>query len=207
MLGKSITLEFLRRKKLLGLHSGPMVFVLVALLFCVGCAGRSAYMIPTAVLLEPTEDKALVRFMRPSGYGFAINFNILDGEKVIGNSVAKSQFDYLTEPGKHLFIAIAENKVFLEADLEAGKTYYVFTRIYTGAWKARVAFIAVNRGSEYWDQVRTFENSLRKLSPDTTVLKKWEDANKAKIEKLVSQYETKWKNAYQWPKLAPEDGR
>ena len=184
-----------------------MVFVLLAVLFCVGCAGRSAYMLPTTVLLQPTEDKALVRFMRPSGYGFAINFNILDGEKVIGNSVAKSQFDYLAEPGKHLFIAMAENKVFLEADLEAGKTYYVFTRVYTGVWKARVGFIAVNRGSKYWDQVRTFENELRKVRPNTAALKAWEDANKTKIEELVSQYERKWKTAYQWPKLAPEDGR
>ena len=40
--------------------------------------------------------------------------NMLDGKKVIGNSVAMSQFDYLAEPGKHLFIATAENKVFLE---------------------------------------------------------------------------------------------
>jgi hypothetical protein len=164
-------------------------------------------MIPSVVSLQPTQDKALVRFMRPSAYGCAINFNILDGTKVIGNSLAKSQFDYLAEPGKHLFIAMAENKAFLEADLEAGKTYYVFTRVYTGAWKARVAFIAVNRGSKYWDHVRTYETALRKVTPYTAALKAWEDANKSKIEELVSQYETKWKNAYEWPKLAPGDGR
>ena len=76
-------------------------------------------------LKRSTEEKALVRFMRPSGYGYAVNFNMLDDKKVIGNSVAKSQFDYVTTPGKHLFVAAtSENKVFLEADLEAGKTYY-----------------------------------------------------------------------------------
>ena len=89
--------------------------------FIISCAGSSSYMKPSQGLLAPTNDKALVRFMRPSGFGFAINFNIWDGEKVIGNSVAKSQFDYLADPGKHLFVAVAENKVFLEADLEAGK--------------------------------------------------------------------------------------
>ena len=137
------------------------VFVLLTLVFCTGCAGHSMYMRPAQALLQPTEDKALVRFMRPSGFGMAVNFNMLDSEKVIGNSVAMSQFDYLTEPGKHLFISTAENKVFLEADLEAGKTYYVITRIYPGAWYARVAFVAVNRESKYWDKVNEWEEKLK----------------------------------------------
>jgi hypothetical protein len=145
--------------------------------------------------------------MRPSGFGFAINFNMLDGEKVIGNSVAKSQFDYLTTPGKHLFIATAENKVFLEADLEGGKTYYVITRIYPGAWYARVAFTAVNKGSEFWDNVKEYENELNKLEPDIEALKTWETNNQAKIKQVISDYETTFKGKYEWPKLNPEDGR
>jgi hypothetical protein len=132
---------------------------------------------------------------------------MLDGNKVIGNSVAMSQFGYLADPGKHLFIATAENKVFLEADLEAGKTYYVITRIYPGAWYSRVAFVAVNKGSEYWDKVKEWETSLKIVEPDTIALKKWEDIHKAQIEGLVSQYETKWKDSYAWPILKPEDGR
>jgi len=183
------------------------VIAVSVLLFCQGCAGSSAYMKPTKTLLQPTADKAVVRFLRPSGFGFAINFNMLDGDKVIGNSVAKSQFSYLAEPGKHLFIATAENKVFLEADLVAGKTYYVITQIYTGVWRARVAFLAVNKGSEYWDKVREWESSLNIVEPDTVALKKWEDIHKTQIEGLVSQYDTKWKNSYSWPVLKPEDGR
>jgi len=175
--------------------------------FSMSCAGSSSYMKPSQGLLAPTNDKALVRFMRPSGFGFAINFNIWDGEKVIGNSVAKSQFDYLADPGKHLFVAVAENKVFLEADLEAGKTYYILTQVRMGAWKARVGFVSVNKGSEYWDKVKEYEKELNKLEPDKEVLKKWEDENKSKIKEVLSQYETTWKTSEQWPKLNPEDGR
>jgi len=180
--------------------------ILVALCFS-GCAGSSAYMRPSPVLLQPTADKALVRFMRPSGFGYAVNFNILDGEKVIGNSVAKSQFDFLAIPGKHLFIAIAENKVFLEADLVAGKTYYIITRVYTGMWKARVAFLAITRKSEFWDKVKEYENTLVKIEPNEEALLKWETANRGAVNKLVSSYETTWKNKYNWEKLGPEDGR
>lgn len=181
-------------------------FLLLFSFFAV-LAGTSKYMKPATSLLEPTEDKALVRFMRPSGMGFAVEFNILDGEKVIGNLDAKSQFDYLAEAGKHLFIAAAENKVFLEADLEAGKTYYILARIYTGAWKARVAFVAVNKGSEFWDKVKEYEKELKMLAPNTEELQKWQDANIKKIKNIISNYETELKNREAWPKLNPEDGR
>ena len=183
-----------------------LVLSLIAIC-CVGCAGRSPYMKENATLRQPTADKALVRFMRPSGYGYVINFNVLDGEKVIGNSVAKSQFDYLTDPGKHLFIITAENKAFLEADLEAGKTYYVITRVYMGAWRARAAFLAVNNGSEFWDKVKEYEGTLAVLAPNEDELLKWETANKDATHKLVGSYDSAWKNKYAWPKLSPADGR
>lgn len=184
------------------------VFCLLCIaVFGISCAGSSHYMKPSQGLLTPTNDKALVRFMRPSGFGYAINFNVWDGEKVIGNSVAKSQFDYLADPGKHLFVAVAENKTFLEADLEAGKTYYILTQVRMGVWKARVGFVSVNKGSEFWDKVKEYENELNKLEPDTEALKKWEDENKPKIKEILSQYETKWKAEEQWQKLKPEDGR
>ena len=157
--------------------------------------------------MNPTGGKAVVRFMRPSGFGYAINFNIWDGEKVIGNSVAKSQFDYLADPGKHLFVAVAENQAFLEAELESGKTYYILTQVKMGAWKARVGLIAVNSGSKFWDKVMEYENTLIKLQPDTVVLKNWENANKPKIQAVLTRYETEWKKSYDWPKLKPEDGR
>ncbi|MFO0793627.1 MAG: hypothetical protein U0586_06150 [Candidatus Brocadiaceae bacterium] len=184
-----------------------LICLLCSMVFIASCAGSSGYMRSSQTLLNPTQDKALVRFMRPSGFGFAINFNMLDGEKVIGNSVAKSQFDYLAAPGKHLFVATAENKAFLDAELDAGKTYYVITRIYPGVWYARVEFIPVNKGSEFWDKVGEYESTLNKLEPDLTALKAWEEANKPKIQKVLSDYESEWKNKYQWPKLMPEDGR
>ncbi|MBI5409534.1 MAG: hypothetical protein HZA14_09245 [Nitrospirae bacterium] len=142
-----------------------LVCILGISIIMTACAGSSGYMKPSQSLLNPTTDKALVRFMRPSGMGYAVNFNIWDGEKVIGNSVAKAQFDYLTDPGKHLFVAISENQEFLEANLEAGKTYYIITQVKMGAWKARVGLVPVNKGSEFWDKVKEYENELNKLQP------------------------------------------
>jgi hypothetical protein len=181
--------------------------IVMAALFLSSCAGSSTYMKPASSALAPTPDKALVRFMRPSGMGFAIDFNLFDGARLIGNIVAKSQLDYLADPGRHVFMATAENKVFLEADLAPGKLYYVITRIYPGAWRARVAFIAVTRGSEFWDAVLQYEKELQKLEPDEAKLRTWEEQNKDQIQALLVAYETEFKQKYDWPKLAAGDGR
>ncbi len=171
------------------------------------CAGSSEYMKPLSSQIIATPDKALVRFMRPSGLGFAISFNVFDGARIIGNSVAKSQFDYLADPGHHVFMATAENKVFLEADLAPGKMYYVITRVYPGAWRARVAFVPVTRGSEYWDTVFQYEKELQKLEPDEAKLQAWADENRERIRAVVSAYDSEFKTKYDWPKLTREDGR
>lgn len=184
-----------------------LLFTLLLSPFTISCAGRSAYMKPSGSLLRPSDNKAVVRFMRPSGMGYAVNFQIWDGSRVIGNSVAKGQFDYLADPGEHLFVAVAENKAFVEANLEAGKTYYIITQVKMGAWKARVGLIPVNRGSAFWDKVIEYENVLNKLEPDVEVLNSWEEANRDKIDAILSQYETEWKNTQDWPDLNLEDGR
>ncbi len=187
-----------------------IVYGLALLLACLtlsSCVGSSEYMKSSVSSIVLTQDKALVRFMRPSGMGFAVNFNLLDGSQVIGNSVAKSQFDYLAEPGHHLFISTAENKVFLEADLAPGKVYYIITRVYPGAWRARVAFVAVTRGSQYWDAVLQYEDELQKLEPDISKLRTWQDAHQQEISQLLSAYETEYKAKYEWPKLSQDDGR
>ena len=174
------------------------------------CAGTSAYMKPSlakATPATPPAERARVRFMRPSGFGFAVNFNILDGERVIGNNVAKSQFDYLAEPGQHLFVATAENKVFLEADLEPGRTYHVITRIYPGVLYARVAFLPVTQGSTLWAEALEHEKTLQRLEPDREALSKLELENKEEIQGVLSRYRTEWNAKSQWPRLKKEDGR
>jgi hypothetical protein len=183
-----------------------VLLICVALLM-VSCAGNSGYMKPAETMLSPTKEKALVRIMRPSGMGYAINFNIWDGEKVIGNSVAKGQFDYLADPGRHLFVAVAENKTFLDAELEAGKVYYILTQVKMGWWKARVGLVSVNRGSEWWEKVAEYEKELNRLQPEPASLKAWEDANREKIKAIIAEYETKLKTEEKWPKLTIQDGR
>ena len=160
---------------------------LAILLFSMGCAGSSPYMRPAEPIIGPSPDKVLVYFVRPSGFGFAINFQIWENYDLIGLSQAKSYFAYECDPGKHLFIGRAENKVAVEADLEAGKSYYILTEPRMGGWRARMAFIPVTRDSKYWAQTETYKTSLNCITAKPEVIAKWKSERGEKDRKMMDE--------------------
>jgi len=186
------------------------IVTIVFLLLMTGCAGSSQYMAKAAKPEGPSPGKALVYFMRPSGFGFAVHFQIWENYRLIGLSQAKSFFAYECEPGKHLFIGRAENKRVVEADLEAGKTYYILTQVKMGGWKARMAFIPVTRGSEYWDQVELYKQKLNYIVLEKEVAEQWEAKRKDEINtelnEIISYINTPEGQKYV-VKLNKEDGR
>jgi hypothetical protein len=182
--------------------------VIVCALGLAGCAGSSKYMVkadaPTA---GPPPDKALVYVMRPSGMGFAINFQVWDRDQFIGLSQAKSYFAYLCAPGRHLFIGIAENKVAVEAYLAPGKSYYILTGPRMGAWKARLAMNSVTQGSEYWEKVDALKQKLEFIVPVAEQVQNWDAAKKAEVASLVDFFEKDPEREKYMTYLAPADGR
>ncbi len=178
-----------------------MVFALT-----MGCAGSSAYMAKATPTQGPPPEKAMVYFMRPSGLGFAINFQIWDSTYFVGLSQAKSYFAYECDPGRHLFLGIAENKVAIEADLEAGKSHYIVTDVRMGAVKARVDFRPVTQSSELWNQVDEYKRSLTFVAVKEEERVKWEVAKKQEAQRLVDQFSTEAGKA-KVLKLNKEDGR
>jgi len=159
-------------------------------------------------LLAPAEDKALVRFIRrdvtPS---FPLGIDLLDGDKAIGNIQNKIIFDYLADPGKHLFISNSLFQIihpfFMEAELEAGKTYYVLIE-QQGIFKVRGVFIPVKKDSTSWAEVKKLEKTLVRWAPDSEILKRWEEVNKSYLKELNTNYEKGWKKKYPWPRISPE---
>lgn len=94
--------------------------------------------------MKPSEGKAMVYFVRTSSMGFAINFKYFNGKEFIGKFKGKGYLAYESEPGKHLFWAASENADFIEAELEAGKTYVIIADPKMGGMKARVALSILN---------------------------------------------------------------
>jgi hypothetical protein len=160
------------------------IILLSSFVFMTGCAGSSKYMVKASPIEGPPPEKALVYFMRPSGIGFAVNFQIWDGDRFVGLSQAKSYFAYECDPGKHLFLGFAENKVAIEADLETGKCYYIGTNVRMGAFKARMDFTPVTRGSELWDKVEEYKRSLDFIAAKEEERARWEAAKKTRSSKI-----------------------
>lgn len=89
--------------------------------------------------LEPApEGKAVVYFVRPSSLGFAINFSYFDSAQLVGKFNGPKYIRYECEPGTHLFWAKSENRDFLEAEVEAGRIYFIEAVVKMGAVKAAV---------------------------------------------------------------------
>lgn len=89
--------------------------------------------------IEPApSDKAVVYFTRTSSLGFAINFSYFDSTKLIAIFNGPKYIRYECEPGRHLFWAKSENRDFIEAELEAGKIYFIEAVANMGAIKASV---------------------------------------------------------------------
>jgi hypothetical protein len=95
--------------------------------------------------IEPAQpDKAVIYFTRTSALGFAINFSYFDSTKLIGVFNGPKYIRYECEPGTHLFWARSENRDFIEAEVEAGKIYFVEAVVKMGAIKAGVALEPVD---------------------------------------------------------------
>lgn len=90
------------------------------------------------------EDKAVVYFARVASAGFAINFTYFDSATVIGRFNGPKYLRYECEPGKHLFWARSENRDFVEAEVEAGKIYFIEASPQMGVIKAGVSLQPVD---------------------------------------------------------------
>ncbi len=138
-----------------------VVFMMVALLAGAslnGCGG--SIMTRTARIDAPDSGYALVSFVRPSMFGGAIRFGIWDGDEFIGVLTAKSLIQYKARPGRHLFIARAENWSYVDANLEAGKHYVIVGKVFPGVWKARVGMDPADTPEETRADINKYVNRL-----------------------------------------------
>ncbi|WP_159016675.1 hypothetical protein [Cognatiluteimonas profundi] len=126
-----------------------MGIALLLMLPLAGCVTTSGYMAPSvATAAMPQAGKAMVVFMRPSNYGGAIQASVYDAtrpaQEFIGIVSGNTKIAYQADPGKHLFMVVGENADFLNATLDAGKTYYVLVSPRMGMWKARFSLLPIH---------------------------------------------------------------
>lgn len=116
-------------------------------------------------------ETARIVFLRPTeGLLSAYHIGIYDGNELIGILPSSSYFTYNAQPGKHIFGSLYFLTTdFLKADIEAGRTYYVFCGLYDsflGGTHCKIT--AIKKGSENMPKVASWLYNLRRteLSPE-----------------------------------------
>jgi len=119
-----------------------LLLVIIASLGMIGCAGRFVQPVDPAQMNEAVKStEAVIVFVRSSKFvGGAISLPIIEASKdeklnFVTILPGGTKYLYRTTPGRHLYFAINGNDwwafpyrpdAMLEANLEAGKTYYAY---------------------------------------------------------------------------------
>jgi hypothetical protein len=172
-------------------------------------ANSNKLMQPAAQQQLPVVDagKAMLVIMRPSYSGGAIASSVYDitGDqtKLIGVLGPKDKIAYQVEPGAHRFMVVSENADFMEATLDAGKTYYAVVRARPGLWKARFSLLPIHSTSG--DQYNLLDPEFQTWKAATEWVERteradaWFTEHHANIEEKRNDYLVKW------DRMAPND--
>jgi len=183
--------------------------VILALLPAVLAAcSTTSYMRDAEPTPPPGDDEAKVIIYRTSQFGGAKNFPVYelidhDDGKLLGFTETDRYFEYRCPPGKHLFVTWGEGEAFIEADLEAGKTYFIRTYSKFGVLSARPGFSPVGRGSDHFPELERTLSALqcRELDPEKAA--EYEHRKQDHLRKTMASYREGRKN----PRfLMPQDG-
>jgi len=132
----------------------------------------------------PAEGKAVIYFVRVSGYGGGASFEFFHQDKYIGVFKKKNYMRYECDPGEQLLWASSENKEFITTNLKEGETYIVIVDVIMGFWKAHVGLTPISvSDTESFDRSKELIN---KKEPIVTPEAKIEEMNK-KLKDFIAE--------------------
>lgn len=165
---------------------------------------------------KPAEGKAMVVFLRPSGYGniVAASLFLAPDDALMPLAVIYHHEKYAVQidPGTHRFMVNGSKVMFLDAELEAGKTYYVQLRSEIGPGKAKFSLIPMHAEPVSMDSVRSrkFTEAFQRAEwiEHAPALDEWFAKHRVELEQrkadaLTLWLDSEWKEAPR-RKLGPE---
>ena len=115
----------------------------------------------------PPGNTAQVVFFRPSGTAGFVSATLVDERGTfLGDSIPESYFVVMMPPGEHVFVAWADTTAAVQAQLAAGKTYYLQVVPKIGLLADQVDLVAVTPGTEQWSELEVWLAESRELIPD-----------------------------------------
>jgi hypothetical protein len=173
-----------------------------------GCVASSDVMEKAPTEVPTAEaDQATVCFLLPSNSLHGTRFQVWDRTHFLGLGLPASWFAAPCSPGKHLFLITAENRVAIEADLVAGKRYFVVLGTDRGWVRTRAVATPVCKGTELWDKVESIQQGLVRVAPIEAARQKWEEEHRADAAELVGWFSTAPDRAQYLEHMSADDGR
>lgn len=153
----------------------------------------------------PKEGKAAVYFVRVTKYGKPTSFEFFHQDKYIGAFKGDEYMRYEVDAGEHLFWASSENKEFITAEVEAGKTYIIIVDVIMGAWKARVGLTPLSiSDTETFERTKRLINKRPPVVTPESKIEKMNEKLAGFIEEKLEMYETTWKDEQSFKHLSPD---
>lgn len=110
--------------------------------------------------IQPDSEYAVITFIRPEEFIKNVPFGIWGEEGYLGTLRGHTYFKVKVKPGKHLFITKSEKFSVVEADVEAGKEYYIQFKTKVGMYLANTQLLPVKK--------ETKADTLRKWLDEST---------------------------------------
>ena len=170
-----------------------VVLLLAFTMLVGGCASKNMDLVNAdAYVTKPSPGKALVFFIRDTSFGGAIQAALYDETEFIGTSSANTHIAYMANPGKHMFMITGESADFMEADLQAGKTYYADVVPRMGVWKARFSFRPHNGQVDRAAEERSLSGT-KQVSVNASGIA-WGEGSRNSAQKMKDKYLPEWQS-------------
>jgi hypothetical protein len=194
------------------LSSWRYPLVALSLITLGACAGVPMQKADQPITAKP--DEALVVLMRSSFVGGAVSASVFDvtgsETKFLGIIQNGTKIGYPVKPGEYTFMVVSEAADFMQAKVEAGKTYYALVTPRMGVWKARFSFQPLRQGDLAGSEFAGWNSGTHFVVNSPEALN-WASTNAPDIATKRAEYWPQWQNKPADERAAqtlnPQDGR
>lgn len=154
--------------------------------------------------IAPRRDLAVVVFVQPTkrSYDWAA---IYEDDRFVAVVQDRTHAVHEAVPGAHRYAVVSEAADFLDADLAAGRVYFVLVQPRMGGVRMRYSLLPIAPDRESWDELPAWLAETHAVTPNQRAFS-WVETHRDGAARLRERYLVPWLDKPDRPSLAAEDG-
>ncbi len=143
----------------------PTLALSLSSILLAGCASAPRDLTFVPRLTQAPAGQALVNFHRPSKWGGAERFAIFRGDgTLLVDLPGGSEFQYVCDPGEHIFVAWADQASAVKAEFAADRVYDIMVDIGMGWVRGNIKLVPLAKDDPRRARLGEFENREKVVS-------------------------------------------